>query len=256
VTNNNTPAPCSVSACASGLTCVVIADTAYCVECTEDIGCPSGTCVINGSPEDNYCSACASNIDCTSPEAPVCQEGACQGCQATDDCQQFADRPYCDGGTCVQCLEDSDCGGGACVNGTCKLEPGTADTCELCWGDQDCADGRICVPVGPEENRCFLTAPENGCAAPYVYYAETSVPFCAPENLQYGCTWLENYGNSCAPASEIEDCGVGGVCLPSNDAMTNGSAKCTYECNSDAACPVGVGCGSFKPGTTTSVCDI
>lgn len=139
-------------------------DSGACAECDAD-HCVGGECVqctaATASADctgqtllcvDNRCVGCAGAADCTEPNVPICEEGACAPCTADPQCADIAEGPLCDesSGRCVECdqLDASRCGGNPCrPNGRCSDYPSTQEACQPCDTDANCREGQLCVEM-------------------------------------------------------------------------------------------------------------
>jgi hypothetical protein len=105
-----------VRACTDGLACVDHACVAP--DCASD-GCSSSAPVCNA--DTGMCAACTSAADCDQfGSTDVCDaaSGACVECVSSSDCDPA--KPVCDSGACRGCQLDSECDSGACGDdGSC-----------------------------------------------------------------------------------------------------------------------------------------
>ncbi|RLB46877.1 MAG: hypothetical protein DRJ42_26700, partial [Deltaproteobacteria bacterium] len=124
------------------------------------------------------CVACIGDTDCTDVAAAKCgTDGMCTTCDDSMQCAGLGDTTLCGDsgvtdGRCIQCTEADEatqCGTFACDwrDGTCTSTMRTADTCDACTSDAECAVGRRCVDhvfggssVG---TFCFFDSADGGC---------------------------------------------------------------------------------------------
>jgi hypothetical protein len=102
---------------------------------------PNGVCI---APQ------CATSVDCTSPDTPICENQLCvAACTTDDECVGIAGRPYCaTDGVCVACKDDSQCTLDAPV---CDA---AARACRGCADDMECPGG-VCLEA---DGTCKLDA--------------------------------------------------------------------------------------------------
>lgn len=256
VANNVVTDPCSVVDCAEGRFCISDGDAAHCVECSEDFPCATGTCKYGITPEGNSCvMGCNSNGDCPFPAASVCLEGACTGCNVTEDCAHLPGLNACIEGICSECATNADCADQICQAGSCVSGPiGTQGVCEACLSDASCAPNLVCVQVLSSGGFCFQLADSVGCTAPYVEQDidGSGLVFCGPADLVNGCSLIQNFAKDCTMATQLEDCGPSGICQM---APQETGSKCTYLCKEDAECPINSACVTV-PGASVETCDL
>ena len=109
-----------------------------CVECDNDVDCgPNAVCVI---PNHLCIHGCTQASECTTPEAPVCDDGVCMACETDAHCSAPL---LCDLRIrrCVRCIASSDCSAPTPV---CDLRTGT---CVGCDDSAECAATQVCEPV-------------------------------------------------------------------------------------------------------------
>lgn len=101
----------------------------------------TGTCVA---------AQCTTSADCTSPDAPICENDLCVAtCTTDDECMGIDGRPYCAAdGTCVACTSDAQCASDS------PICDSTARSCRGCVADDECTGG-ICLEA---DGTCKLDA--------------------------------------------------------------------------------------------------
>ncbi len=207
--------------------------------CSNESDCQSGETCVGGlcmrrCSVDDVCDAgqyCSANGFCE------------QGCRSSDDCDG---EKLCSAGSCIEatgsCVSKADCPEGlVCKNNACTSPP------DVCAGPEDCPGEQLCNGF---TQVCFDPSP-TGC---------NNASDCADEaGCEAGCTCDSEHtcvsGASCSVETELQDCGVGGlcqsnVCVPQPGC--NAQADCdpmglycdlanhictrTSQCNDDAAC--------------------
>lgn len=201
----------SDSDCQSGETCV----GGLCLRrCSVDDVCDAGQyCSVNG-----FCEmGCRSSEDCTGDL--LCSNGACVGASGS-------------------CASKDDCPSGlVCIDNACASPPAT------CSGPQDCPDDQLCNGF---TQVCFDPSPA-GC--------NNAADCDDVAGCEAGCTCDATHacvsGASCTIETELQDCGIGGICQ-------NGTCMPTPGCNAQADCdPMGLYCDlanhiCTRTGTCTS----
>lgn len=118
--------------------CCTTAEQCIAVGLSEMHGCDTGkTCDMGGTCVSIECSTSA---DCTSPDAPICENQLCIAkCSSDPECSGTAGKPYCaTDGTCVACDMDSQC------SADMPVCDSTARSCRSCALDSECASG-VCL---------------------------------------------------------------------------------------------------------------
>lgn len=122
--------------------CCTSSDQCISLGLSEMHGCDIGkTCDMDGT-----CVAveCSTSADCTSPDAPICENQLCIAkCSSDMECGSTSGKPYCAAdGSCVACDLDSQCSAGTPV---CDA---TARSCRACAQDSECASDVCLEDVG------------------------------------------------------------------------------------------------------------
>ncbi|MEO6773267.1 MAG: hypothetical protein ABI467_09610, partial [Kofleriaceae bacterium] len=129
-----------LSACTKHNTdsCCTTADQCLSLGLSEMYGCDAGkTCDMDGTCVPTECSTSA---DCTSPDAPICENQLCIAhCVGDAECDGTPGRAFCSSdGACVACTMDDQCSADVPVCDT------TARSCRTCAQDSECASG-VCL---------------------------------------------------------------------------------------------------------------
>lgn len=247
-----------------------------CVECLSGDDCGEGTpaCI------ENRCVECATDEQCTSPEASRCDavSNTCEPCGGLGECAHLEKTPACDvsSGVCVECTFDES---ETCGDRVCNMLLGderyqtcsdsvkeSSSECGECVSDAQCGAALKCVPeINPffSEERtgkyhCMPFEADLGEGAlcehrrPFIRtFAATSVGgvsgnFCRPQYAT--CTALLRYGTLPDIIPDGESNAGEAACLNRDscgmpgvwDGLCNGT--CTFYCNSQEACPEGSTC--------------
>jgi hypothetical protein len=102
-------------------------------------GCMSGkTCDSTGTC---VAAQCTTSADCTSADAPICENQMCVAkCTTDDECVGISGRPFCaTDGACVACVMDSQC-----TTADAPVCDTTSRSCRGCSDDGECTGG-ICL---------------------------------------------------------------------------------------------------------------
>ncbi len=144
-----------------------------------------------GTEPDARPPECAGDSDCTDPDRPVCDDGACRGCADDNECTaRWPDRPHCSEGRCI----------GVCGNGHID---GSEECDTQDFGGKSCAS-----ETGLSEGALTCTA---DCRI------ETS-----------GC---HECGNGTVEAGEeCDGSDLGGKSCGSETGLSQGALSCTADC--------------------------
>lgn len=247
-----------------------------CTPCPDDPNgnptCDGKTCGLMCGPGYSFdadtaaCVQCTQQADCTDPSASVCDLGTCEPCTVGADCAHLSDTPICDAGACVECsaADDSACNGNSCdtATGTCTTTPkGSVDRCGSCLADSECTAGHACAPMdfkGSARSGGYCLPVDSGsCDEPQYPTASTKtslsgvlVDVCTINESLTTCEALGDYFNGCATA---DDCGAANLDDGLCGAVDFDFAKCTYPCDASDQCPTAsvIGCTTGDIGSTT-----
>jgi hypothetical protein len=193
---------------------------------------------------------CASDIDCTSTDAPYCVQGRCVPCKTGDQCSGGAPicsssytcvscaavdagcpaaTPACetDSGRCLECMADGDCLRDAsksfCQAGACVGCAGA--------GDSACAGRNPAKPVCMSGGTCAECVTSDDCAA-------TAKPIC------------DTTANLCVACSRDDQCqakvGGPGVCLFQQNGRCAADSESVYVGKSGTGTCSDSGAGSAQ----------
>ncbi len=250
-------------------------DAKKCVECLKDEQCSDGVC----DEASKSCVECVEHADCGAATKPLCENSACTGCSAKEDCEQVGLAQCLPSGACVACTSETDCEGKVCdpeTNTCTNLDAHELNACETCEHDAQCQVGQVCVGTtysdpteGSVGNFCLwrkdatgVGAPNGVCGTfrPFAQSASiTSVDGATTNVCQLAtttCVAFLQYRTTVAgcttPGIDDAACGAAGfndgLCRLDGDSLP----KCTYRCDTNEDCKAGRTC----PATGDQYCSL